>query len=129
MYRGLRDKNWANEPSINRRLPNGDKGNLLKILEATKKLLEDFKNENFDLETDQTIYDLHVLAHLQHYGAATCLIDYTYDPNIALRFSIADEKEKFRIGSPDSKVSIVKIDEKYQSVNLTKVWTILERLR
>ena len=117
VYRGLRNKNWANEPSINRRLPDYDKDNLIKILEATKKLLEDFKNENFELETDQTIYDLHILAHLQHYGAATCLIDYTYAPNIALRFSIANEKEKFRIGLPDSKVSIVKIDEKYQPVN------------
>lgn len=117
VYRGLRNKNWANEPSINRRLPDYDKDNLVKMLEATKQLLKDFKNENFDLETDQTIYDLHVLAHLQHYGAATCLVDYTYDPNIALRFSIADEKDKFRIGLPDSKVSMVKIDEKYQPVN------------
>ena len=117
VYRGLRNKNWANEPSVNRRLPECDKDNLAKILEATKKLLENFKSENFDLETDQTIYDLHVLAHLQHYGAATCLIDYTYDPNIALCFSIADEKDKFSIGLPDSKVSIVKIDEKYHPVN------------
>ena len=116
-YRGLRNKNWANEPSINRRLPDCDKGNLLKIIEATKKLLSDFKNENFDLDTDQTIYDLQILAHLQHYNAATCLIDYTYDPNIALHFSIAGEREKFHIGLPDSKVSIVKIDEKYQPVN------------
>ena len=116
VYRGLSNKNWANEPSINRRLLDCDKGNLIKILEATKKLIEDFRHENFDLETDQTINDLEILAHLQHYGAATCLIDYTYDPNIALCFS-TDEKEKFHTGLPDAKVSIVRIDEKFQSVN------------
>ena len=117
VYRGLRNKNWANEPSINRRLQDCDQGNLMRILDATKKLLRDFNDKNYDLANKKPIYDLHVLAHLQHYGAATCLIDYTYNPKKALWFSMGDPKEKYRVDLPDSKVSIVKIDEKYQLVN------------
>ena len=40
--------------------------------------------EGHDLKNGQRLFDLELLAELQHYGAATCLRDFTYSAQVAL---------------------------------------------
>lgn len=69
--------------SASRRLEeNGD--NPDKLLKINKEMISDARLEGHDLKNGHQLTDLELLAELQHYGAATCLIDFTYSAQIAL---------------------------------------------
>lgn len=51
---------------------------------ATEQLLNDARNVGLDRQGDIRLPDMALLANLQHYGAATPLLDVTTDPLIAL---------------------------------------------
>ena len=54
------------------------------------KLIEPARARGFDVEHGHRISDLQLLAKLQHFGAATGLLDFTWSPLIALWFASQD---------------------------------------
>ena len=50
---------------------------------------------------------MEILADLQHYGAATCLIDFTHNAQVALRFACEADRKNPQI-APDGKVFAVR---------------------
>ena len=89
LYRGLADSGWEVSASIYGRL----KENKIKTVhhsifrEMTNRLLARARAEGHDIENHRKLSDLELLAKLQHHGAATCLIDFTSNPLVALWFS------------------------------------------
>lgn len=84
VFRGQR-KNWEMLPSISRN------GSPEKILENERKLFEGFKREVKPCLHYAPDNDWDWLVVAQHHGLPTRLLDWTYDPNIALWFAL----EKF----------------------------------
>ena len=50
-------------------------------------LIEPARTQGFGIEDGRSISDLQLLAKLQHFGAATGLLDFTWDPLIAIWFA------------------------------------------
>ena len=83
LFRGVSSEKYEIEASASRRL--GENGsNPAKLLKINKKMIDDARLQGHDLKNGQRLSDLELLAELQHYGAATCLIDFTYSAQIAL---------------------------------------------
>ena len=55
-------------------------------------LVKPARTRGFGLDNGRTLADLEILAKLQHFGAATGLLDFTYSPLIALWFACQKEK-------------------------------------
>ncbi|MCL2844809.1 MAG: FRG domain-containing protein [Chitinivibrionia bacterium] len=89
IFRGLSDVNYELIPSICR---DGSKAERLKLVE--KRLFNMFKKSAIAyIKTVLPSNDWEWLALAQHYGLPTKLMDWTYNPLIALFFAI-EEKEK-----------------------------------
>ena len=57
-----------------------------------KVLIEPARTRGFGLDDGRELSDLEILAKLQHFGAATGLLDFTYSPLIALWFACRKEE-------------------------------------
>ena len=57
------------------------------VLALNKELIKDARLQRHDHRNGRELSDLEVLAELQHFRAATCLIDFTYSPLVALWFA------------------------------------------
>ena len=90
-YRGLSDASWELEASGYRRIKDSSVGNTPPTLTYFKscinELVDDAKSEGFEQRDGKKLTDLELLAELQHNGAATCLIDFTGNPLVALWFA------------------------------------------
>lgn len=91
VYRGLKNSNWDLDASLYRCLKNKEantsRQNMSRFTEATNELIKKAAREGHDQKDGIKMNDLQLLAELQHIGAATCLIDFTYNPLIALWFA------------------------------------------
>ena len=88
LFRGLRNKEYAVEASVWRRLPDKhDRSSLEEFLEVNKDLIKKARAQGHDDRYGRKLTDLEILAELQHFRAATCLIDFTYSAQIALWFA------------------------------------------
>lgn len=85
LFRGLSNEKYPIEASAWRRLTHEeDKNNLEIFLEINKGLIRDARLFEHDRRTGRELSDLEILSELQHFRAATCLIDFTYSAQIAL---------------------------------------------
>ena len=87
LYRGLADAAWEVESSAHRRIRAS--ADLPQVPPVTfqsyiERLLETSGLQGFRHQQDRELSDLELLAELQHYGAATCLIDFTANALVAL---------------------------------------------
>ena len=88
LFRGLRNKEYAVEASAWRRLPDEhDRSSLEEFLEVNKDLINKARAQGHNDRYGRKLTDLEILAELQHFRAATCLIDFTYSAQIALWFA------------------------------------------
>ncbi len=81
------------------------------------ELIAPARTAGFDIEEGRVVSDLQLLAKLQHFGAATGLIDFTWPPLIALWFACAEQRD--RDGElVDGTVFVVNLNDtdKYQRV-------------
>ena len=88
LFRGLPNKDYAVEASAWRRLPDKhDRSRLDEFLEVNETLIKKARAQGHDERYGRKLKDLEILAELQHFRAATCLIDFTYSAQIALWFA------------------------------------------
>ena len=94
VFRGVSNEAYEIEASTYRRLKdkdgkfyNKEDNNPKKILEINKEMLEAARRQGHGTKDGLPLKDLDLLAELQHLGAATCLIDFTHNPLVALRMA------------------------------------------
>ena len=85
LFRGVSNDSYKIEASAYHRLEtNKTTARLLKI---NQELIEKAKSRGHDQKNSQELSDLELLAELQHFGAATCLIDFSRNALVALWFA------------------------------------------
>ena len=102
-YRGQKNEKWELESSALRRLRQLDVAPyVLDSSRSQKKLLAYHRDElldpartaGFGIEDGRELTDLELLAKLQHFGAATGLLDFTWNPLVALWFACQPAEEE-----------------------------------
>ena len=96
LYRGLADADWEVESSAYRRIRksvgiSSEMVPMVTFLNYIDQILDDAGLQRFRERQDRGLSDLELLADLQHYGAATCLIDFTTNALVALWFACYEE--------------------------------------
>lgn len=88
LYRGVPDETYdIGEASAYRRLPNKEDRIPAKLIEINQGLINHVRDRKFDHKYGRDLSDLEILGELQHFRAATCLIDFTFNPLVALWFA------------------------------------------
>ena len=85
LFRGVSKDSYKIEASAYRRLKTNKTA--AQLLKVNQKLIEKAKTQGHDQKNGRPLSDLDLLAELQHFGAATCLIDFTRNALIALWFA------------------------------------------
>ena len=110
LFRGLSNEKYHIEASAWRRLPSEyNRSSFDEFLDINRVLIKEARMLGHDYKNGRQLKDLEILAELQHLGAATCLIDFTYSAQIALWFACQpDLKETSNCSEPsDGRVSAV----------------------
>ena len=132
-YRGQKDSRWPLYSAATRKLVKAhgieilNSPNFLKIyLDYHRQtLIEPASTRRFDVEDGRKISDLQLLAKLQHFGAATGLLDFTWNALVALYFASESTTDppcdgKLFVIDTDNTIEIASIpsDEKEQSLEI-----------
>ncbi len=124
LFRGVSSKKYDPiEASSYRRLLKDELGlpnqsnrkthqNLLKI---NRDLIDEARFRGYDQKYNRVLSDLELLGELQHFRAATCLIDFTFFPGIALWFACQPSSEEGK-DSEYGKVVAVRNDKRIKEV-------------
>lgn len=91
VFRGIRNETYPIRASAYRRLKE-DKS-FLKFLQINKDLIDETILRGYDERNGRQLSHLEMLAELQHHGAATCLIDFSYSAQIALWFACGQDSK------------------------------------
>ncbi|MDE0016399.1 MAG: FRG domain-containing protein [Candidatus Poribacteria bacterium] len=91
VFRGIRNETHPIRASAYRRLKNDR--NFERFLQINKDLIDETILRGYDERNGRPLSHLEMLAELQHHGAATCLIDFTYSAQIALWFACGQDSE------------------------------------
>ena len=86
LFRGVPNAAYSIEASAFRRPKEADR-DFEKFLQINRSLIRDARLQGYDEKDGRKLKDLEILAEFQHFGAATCLIDFTYNALIALWFA------------------------------------------
>ena len=115
VYRGVSNKDYPIEASTYRRLKNEKREfrneedkSAEKLRQLNWEMIEDANRHRHGWENDRPPSDLDLLAKLQHSGAATCLIDFTKNPLVALWMAC----RKSGSGSVHGKVYAIEISSR-----------------
>ena len=65
------------------------------LLNINEEMIRAAHSRGYNYKDGIHLSDLDLLAELQHYGAATCLIDFSYDATVALWFPCQPSSEKY----------------------------------
>ena len=107
LFRGVSTESYKIEASAYRRLPEPDRNNPSKLLKINRALIEKARSLGHDQKDGQPLTDLEILAELQHFGAATCLIDFSRSALVALWFACQQGTK----GDANGKVFVVRHDD------------------
>ena len=92
LFRGIPNAAYRIEASAFRRPKETDR-DFEKFLQINRVLISDARLQGYDEKDVRKLKDLEILAEFQHFGAATCLIDFTYNALVALWFAcLSDSK-------------------------------------
>jgi hypothetical protein len=106
-WRGQADIEWKVESTAVRRInrflglypdtPELTKYDSLeqRVRQYEQRLINDARNKGFGYKDGRRLSDLELLASLQHYGAATRLVDFTRNVFIALWFACQSQHDKY----------------------------------
>lgn len=99
IFRGVSSKCYGIQASTYRRLKDENDNSFARLLEINEGLIENARLLGHDeREGQEDFSDLEMLAQLQHYRAATCLIDFTYSAQVALWFACQPSSAKNQDG-------------------------------
>ena len=87
LFRGVTNACHEIQASAYRCLPCPDEDNPSKLLKLNEELIEKARSRGHDQRDGRRLSNLELLAELQHFGAATCLIDFTRSALVALWFA------------------------------------------
>ena len=93
LFRGVSSTDYKIDASAYRRIKKGrnsndqQDGDFEKFLQINRDLIIDARFRGHDRKNGRKLEDLEVLAEFQHYGAATFLMDFTYNALVALWFA------------------------------------------
>ena len=110
LFRGVSSADYKIDASAYRRIKKGrdgedqQDGDFEKFLQINKDLIREARFRGHGWKNGRELEDLEILAEFQHYGAATFLMDFTYNALVALWFAC---KESSADGSKDGKVVAV----------------------
>lgn len=93
VFRGVTNEAYKIQASAYRRLKNEDDRNFERFLEINKDLIDETILRGYDERNGRQLSHLEMLAELQHHGAATCLIDFSYSAQIALWFACGQDSK------------------------------------
>ncbi len=116
LFRGVSSEEHEIEASTYRRLEKENekkkkkKKDPIQLLNINKELLENARKLGHNQRNGRQLHDLELLAELQHYGAATCLIDFSRNTLIALWFACKKSDGNKRKGN-NGKVSAIHYDD------------------
>ena len=114
LYRGVPSETHdIGEASAYRRLRDEKDRIPPKLIEINQSLIDHVRARKFDHKYGRELSDLEILAELQHYRAATCLIDFTFNPLVALWFACQPSNEE---NQKNGKVGAVCNDERIRKV-------------
>ena len=91
VFRGVRNETYGILASAYRRLK--EERSFLKFLQINRDLINETILRGYDGRNGRQLSQLEMLAELQHHGAATCLIDFSYSAQIALWFACRQGSE------------------------------------
>ena len=114
LFRGVSNDTYKIKSSTSVRLEEND-SNPAKILKINEEMIKDARLQGHDAKNGQRLFDLELLAELQHYGAATFLIDFTYSAQVALWMACRKNPE----GHVNGKVFAVRIDDPVRFKKIT----------
>ncbi len=128
LYRGLADSKWEVEASAVRRLKQRSSDHSADVPSKAfhdyiGDLLQRARGRGFGIQNGEAISDFELLAELQHYGAATCLIDFTISPIVALWFACGKAGRTEREKDVYGKVVAICTDDldKYEEITYEKI--------
>ncbi|GEM_PF-713875 len=124
VFRGVPNKAYKIQASAYRRSEENNR-NFVKFLHTNKDLIRMARQRGYDHKDGREWNELEILVQLQHYRAATCLIDFSFSAQVALWFACQQEQIKGKNGGsensdnlPHGKVSAVKIKQpKYTEID------------
>ena len=93
VFRGISNAAFKIQASAYRRPEEQDR-NYEKFLQINRDLIREARLRGFDRKDGRGLRELEILADLQHFGAATCLIDFTHSAHIALWFACQPSSNK-----------------------------------
>ena len=122
-YRGQEDAEWKLQSSAIRRLikleiapyflhPSHIHNAYLSY--HRDELLDPARTAGFGIENGRELTDLELLAKLQHFGAATALLDFTWNPLVALWFACQPNEE----GETHGKVFAVNLNKQQNFIQV-----------
>ena len=114
LFRGVPNAAYRIQASAYRRPKEGTR-DFEKFLQINRDLIAEARLRGHGEKEGRKLGDLEILAQLQHYGAATCLVDFTHNAQIALYFACQpDLKQEGNSQNsekpPDGKVYAVRND-------------------
>ena len=101
VFRGVPNDKYDIQASAYRRVPENEQNSEDKgfptFVEINTALIREARLRGYDQKDGRHLSDLEILADLQHFQAATCLIDFTHSAQVALWFACAQDSK-----TPDS---------------------------
>lgn len=64
------------------------------LLEYNRQIIDGYYLKGINRKNNGNLYELEILSELQHFGAATCLVDFSLNSLIALFFACISDNEK-----------------------------------
>ena len=111
LFRGVSSIDYKIDASAYRRLKKGraldekQDGDFERFLQINRELIRDARFRGHGWKDGRKLEDLEILAEFQHFGAATCLMDFTHNALISLWFAC---KKNAKDPSKDGKVVAVR---------------------
>ena len=97
VFRGVPNDKYRIQASAYRRVPENEQNSEDKgfptFVEINTTLIREARLRGYDQKDGRPLGDLEILAGLQHFKAATCLIDFTYSAQVALWFACARDSK------------------------------------
>ena len=115
LFRGVPNAEYRIQASAFRRPKKEDGRSFEEFLQINRDLITDARLRGHGERDGRELGDLEILAQLQHFGAATCLIDFTRNAQVALYFACEkdpkrEKKSQDSENPPDGKVHVVHND-------------------